>query len=100
MVRTTDFDPAPVTPPAIPLATLDYAPPPPRGTSLRDMVWGIMVSVFLANGVGWSVFGLLMMIGYRDDHAGPVAIGLASVTLGLSLAVMRFLVQPPRHRSR
>jgi hypothetical protein len=92
MVRSTDFEgeTSVIAPPALPVTTLDYASPPPRGSSRRDTAWNIVIGILLANGVGWATFGLLMMNGYRDDDAGPVAVGLASVTLGLSLAVLRY----------
>jgi hypothetical protein len=79
MVRVTDQDVAP------PLPTLDYAPPA-RPVRRLDAFWGILISVFLANGVGWMVFGALMMAGYRDDNAGPFAVGAASIALAAGLA--------------
>ena len=79
MVRATERDDVP------PLPTLDYAPPTPRKASGRETIWGVFISIFLANGVGWIAFGALMMNGQRDDHAGPVAIGVAFVILALGL---------------
>ena len=103
MVRSTELDP--VTPPpvpaaALPLTPLDYAPPPPRGSGVRDTVWNIIISVFLANGVGWATFGLAMMARYRDDEAGPAAVGFGSITLGLSLAFFRYAPRLGRPRQR
>ena len=40
---------------------------------------------FVAFGVGWLIFGILMAMGMRDDHAGPIAIGVASLVFGVSL---------------
>jgi hypothetical protein len=70
---------------AQPVLPLEYAQPQPR-TSRRDLWLGLLVSFFLANGVGWMIFGILMREGWRDDHAGPVAVGLAFIVLALSLA--------------
>jgi hypothetical protein len=81
MVRVTEQD-ALTTPP---LATLDYAPPAAR-PSRRDTVWGVFISIFFANGVGSVFFGFLMMMGQRDDHAGPIAVGMGFITLALGLA--------------
>ena len=50
------------------------------------MGWGLLISFFFAKGIGWFVFGLLMMAGYRDDYAGPVAVGAAFITLGAGTA--------------
>ena len=86
MVRATEHDPV------TPLPTLDYGRPDPR-PSRSHMIWGIVISVFLANGVGWTSFGMLMIMGQRDDEAGPVAIGLASIALALSLAAALYLRQ-------
>lgn len=80
MVRATE--PQPVAP----FATLDYAPPPPAKPARRDTIWGVFISLFLANGVGWVAFGFFMMMGYRDDYAGPVAFGMASIALAAGLA--------------
>ena len=84
---------------ATPVQTLDYAPPAAR-PSRRDTVWGIIISVLLANGVGWAAFGFLMMLGQRDDHAGPIAVGLAFITLALGLAGTLFWTRrfPPNPR--
>ena len=78
---------------AIPLG---YAPPEQGRRSRRDMWWGIVISVFLANGVGWLTFGFLMMQGMRDDHAGPMAVGLAFITLGCGLAGMLYWTRQHR----
>ena len=50
------------------------------------MVWGVVISVLVANGFGWVIFGLLMMAGQRDDNAGPIAVGVAFIVLGAGLA--------------
>lgn len=46
------------------------------------MTWGVIISILIANGVGWVLFGWLMMARYRDDEAGPVAVGAAFIVLG------------------
>jgi len=78
---------------------LEYAPPAQR-PSRRDAVWGVVISILLANGVGWLSFGMGMVTGMRDDYAGPIAVGLASITLGLGLAgtwsVTRRFTSSPR----
>jgi len=51
------------------------------------MVWGVVISILIANGVGWLIFGALMMLArVRDDEAGPVAVGAAFIVLGVGLA--------------
>jgi hypothetical protein len=65
--------------------SLDYATP------LRDRRWsgstrelwlGIAASVFICGGLGLLLFGALMGMGWRDDHAGPVAVGASFMGLG------------------
>jgi hypothetical protein len=73
-------------PAAPPPVALEYQPPQPRARRRGDMAWGIAVSVLIANGVGWVIFGFLMINGYRDDDAGPVAAGAASIVLGVGIA--------------
>src|SRR5687768_14734702 len=69
------FPPAPVA--------LEYQPPQPRNPRRGDMVWGVVISVLVAKGVGWMIFGMLMMVArVRDDEAGPVAVGAAFIVLG------------------
>ena len=50
------------------------------------MVWGIVISVLVANGVGWLLFGMLMATRMDDDIAGPIAVGAAFIVLGAGLA--------------
>lgn len=70
-----------------PLVALEYQPPQPGGGRRRgDMGWGFLISFFVAFGTGWLIFGSLMMAGKRDDHAGPVALGAASIVLGAGVA--------------
>ena len=66
-----------------PIRTLDYAPPEPSRKSRTAMF--IAGGFFVAFGVGWLIFGILMANGMRDDYAGPIAIGGASVVFGVSL---------------
>jgi hypothetical protein len=73
-----------VSPP--PPVALEYQPPQPRQRRTSDMIWGLIISVLIANGVGWMIFGSLMMMGQRDDHAGPVAVGAAFIVFGAGLA--------------
>jgi hypothetical protein len=102
--------PAPLVPPPssqppafapAPPVALEYQPPQPR-RGRGDMGWGILISVFLAKGVGWFIFGALMMMGYRDDHAGPVAVGAGFFVLGAGIAgalawTRRQQQQQPQH---
>jgi len=75
----------PASHPPLPVA-LEYQPPQPRAGRRGDMAWGIVVSVLIANGVGWMLFGMLMIARMRDDEAGPVAVGAAFIVLGLGIA--------------
>ena len=50
------------------------------------MSWGVFISFLLAMGAGWFTFGWLMMMGHRDDHAGPIALGAAFMVLGAGVA--------------
>ena len=82
----------PTAGPAASAATsLDYATP------LRDRRWsgstrelwlGIAASMFICGGVGSLLFGALMGLGWRDDHAGPVAVGAAFMGLGACFVAM------------
>jgi hypothetical protein len=85
---------------ARPVMTLDYgrpASPSPLGRGRRDAIWGGVISFCLAMGSGWITFGFLMMMGQRDDHAGPIAVGVGFIVLGLGLAGTLLLLrrQPP-----
>jgi hypothetical protein len=71
---------------ASPPVALEYQPPQRRGPRSNDMVWGVIISVLIANGVGWLLFGALMMTGARDDNAGPIAVGAAFIVLGAGVA--------------
>jgi hypothetical protein len=73
-------------PPPPPPVALEYQPPQPRAARRGDMVWGVAISVLIANGVGWMLFGMLMMSNVRDDYAGPVAVGAAFIVLGVGIA--------------
>ena len=68
------------------------------------MGWGVLISVFLAMGVGWFIFGALMMLGHRDDHAGPIAVGAGFITLAAGIAAAltwtRLRQSQQRHSSR
>ena len=68
------------------LVALEYQPPQPRAARRGDMAWGVAISVLIANGVGWMLFGMLMMSNVRDDYAGPVAVGAAFIVLGVGIA--------------
>ena len=72
------FPPAPVA--------LEYQPPQPRASRRGDMAWGVVISVLIAKGVGWMLFGMLMISNVRDDYAGAVAVGAALIVLGVGLA--------------
>jgi len=69
-----------------PPVALEYQPPQPRARRGGDMVWGVVISILIANGVGWLLFGALMMNGARDDNAGPIAVGAAFIVLGIGIA--------------
>jgi hypothetical protein len=69
-----------------PPVALEYQPPQPRLARRGDMVWGVIISLLIANGVGWMLFGMLMMARVRDDEAGPVAVGAAFIIFGLGIA--------------
>ena len=70
-----------------PPVALEYQPPQPRARGGgADMVWGVVISVLIANGVGWLLFGAMMMTGARDDNAGPIAVGAAFIVLGVGIA--------------
>jgi hypothetical protein len=76
----------PSSSPQVPVA-LEYQPPQPRASRRGDMVWGVVISVLVAKGVGWMIFGMLMMVTrVRDDEAGPVAVGAAFIILGVGIA--------------
>ena len=79
--------PPPFSPPlpGLPVA-LEYQPPQPRAPRRGDMAWGVVISILIAKGVGWMLFGMLMISNVRDDYAGPVAVGAAFVVLGLGIA--------------
>ena len=72
--------------PTVPPVALEYQPPQPPTRRRGDMGWGLLISFFLAMGVGWFIFGALMMIGHRDDHAGPIAVGAGFFVLGAGIA--------------
>ena len=67
------------------IPVLSYAPPAPR-TSKRDLCFGILISIFLSFGVGMLTFGLVTMAGFREEQAGPFAVGLGFIVLAVSLA--------------
>jgi hypothetical protein len=69
-----------------PPVALEYQPPQPRARRGGDMVWGIVISILIANGVGWMLFGLLMLTRMRDDEAAPIAVGAAFIVLGAGIA--------------
>jgi hypothetical protein len=69
-----------------PPVALEYHTPQARPRRRGDMAWGIAISVLIANGVGWLLFGMLMSDGWRDDYAGPVAVGAAFIVLGVGIA--------------
>ena len=71
---------------ASPPVALEYQAPQPRAPRRGDMVWGIIISLLIANGVGWMLFGMLMISRMRDDEAGPVAVGAAFIVLGAGIA--------------
>ena len=75
----------PLSQPQPPVA-LEYQPPQPRASRRADMVWGVVISFLLAKGVGWMLFGMLMIARVRDDEAGPVAVGAAFIILGVGIA--------------
>lgn len=83
---------APATGPAESGPTsLDYATPVRDrrwSGSTRELWLGIMASVFVSSGFGLLLFGALMGLGWRDDHAGPVAVGAAFIGLGGSFIAM------------
>lgn len=84
---------------AAPPVALEYQPPQPpqrRG----DMGWGLLIGFFLAMGVGWFIFGALMMLGHRDDHAGPIAVGAAFMTLGAATAGTLVWTRRPQHQQQ
>ena len=64
---------------------LEYASPMAR-PSRRDAVWGVVISLVLANGVGWLSFGVGIVSGMVYDGAGTIALGLASIALAAGLA--------------
>ena len=90
-----------MTPPpdGVPPVALEYQPPQPSRRRMGDMGWGILISLFLANGAGWFVFGALMMLGHRDDHAGPIAVGVAFMVLGAALAAPLALSRREQRRN-
>ena len=69
-----------------PPVALEYQPPQPRARRGGDMVWGIVISFLIAKGVGWLLFGTLMVTRMRDDEAGPIAVGAALIVLGAGIA--------------
>ena len=72
-------------------ASLDYATPPNErrwSGSGRKLSLGIAASVFISAGLGLLLFGALMGMGWRDDHAGPVAVGMSFMGLGGSFVAM------------
>ena len=69
-----------------PPVALEYQPPQARARRGGDMVWGIVISILVANGVGWLLFGMLMVTRMRDDEAGPIAVGAAFIVLGAGIA--------------
>ena len=99
--HSLDIPSAESSPP--PLVALEYQPPQPRAPRRGDMVWGIIISVLIANGVGWMLFGMLMVARMRDDEAGPIAVGAAFIVLGAGIAgslawTRRQQQQPPNQR--
>ena len=84
---------------AHPPVALEYQPPQPRAARAGDMGWGLLISFFLAMGVGWFMFGALMMAGYRDDYAGPVALGAGFITMvaGTAAALTWTRRRQPNH---
>ena len=70
-----------------PPVALEYQSPQAPARRRGDMVWGVVISILIANGVGWLLFGALMMTGARDDNAGPIAVGAAFIALGAGIAV-------------
>ena len=88
MVRVSDDEPT-----APPLATLEYQPPPPPARSRPAATWGILISFFLGNGIGWMVFGALLQAGFRDDPAGALAVGAGSTTFAGGLIATCYLMR-------
>jgi len=81
-----------------PVEPLDYAPPPPRTSRLRDLLLGIAISFFMALGVGCFFFGLLVSRGgMRDDQATITSAGAAFITLAFCLLALMFFLRRPRH---
>jgi hypothetical protein len=97
MSATTPPPPQSSVPPA-PLP-LEYEPPraaqPPGGRA--QLALGIFASLFFATGIGMALFGMLMAAGFRDDNAGPIAVGVAFLVLGAGfVALMVWLRRPVR----
>jgi hypothetical protein len=84
--HSLDIPSAESAPPPPPLVALEYQPPQPRAPRRGDMIWGILISLLIAKGVGWMLFGMMMVARMRDDEAGPIAVGAAFIVLGAGIA--------------
>jgi len=90
------FDDSTLQPPPV---ALEYQPSQAQAPRRRDMVWGVVISILIANGVGWVIFGMLMMLArVRDDEAGPVAVGAAFIVLGVGLAASLAWTRRQQHQ--
>jgi hypothetical protein len=62
---------------------LEYEPPRPTAPGWRrDFLIGLFAALFISSGIGSAIFGALSAADWRDDHAGPVAIGCGLIFLG------------------
>lgn len=77
----------------LPVETLEYGRPERSAGRTRDLVLGLLVSLFLSVGVGCVTFGLIIVMGrIRDEQAAIGAVGAALITAAFCLiGLMIFL---------
>jgi hypothetical protein len=79
---------------SLPLRALDYEPPPRPRKRDFSILLGAGAGFFISLGVGVATFGVMMAVGkVRDEFAGAVGFGFASMSFGLSLAGLFWLVR-------